>query len=537
MKRNKIILVALILSMIALLLTGCWLIPPSPDEPLENIIPETTMVVDEETTQQVVSVSEDHSIIIFNQSTNQIDDLFPGHIIAMGVTEKTPEGLLRRITKVSRGGRDNNQVIVETESTTLEEAVDQGEFCFNESLNVEDAKDPVCYVKGIEFVRDGSTIKDGKGQVLEFNYKINAIIYDGDNNPKTKADNVTLNGQISFDYDLLFSCKIKFPNKLKEMNFKNKVKIEKNLGVTLGDSVKLFSYEKTLWSQSLGTKVIMVGCIPIVLSPKITIVANVKGEIFAEVTAEVTDKDSAGGEVTFGVGPKLDCKIEGVLGPYIEVLVYGKAMADTSGDPWWEIYAGILAKAGIKVEIFSKTLASTELTILDLHEVIAEADGPFGGGNHPPVIASSPVTSTTKDELYSYDVNATDIDGDTLVYSLTANPGGMTINSATGLIAWTPTTSGDFDVTVKISDGELIVAQSFTITVEDNSTYNIRDIGPAGGYIFYDKGSVSDGWRYMEAAPSDQSPDAPWGCFGTLIPGANPGCRWYCSGYRRAEYH
>ena len=33
----------------------------------------------------------------------------------------------------------------------------------------------------------------------------------------------------------------------------------------------------------------------------------------------------------------------------------------------------------------------------------------------------------------------------------------------------------------------------------------IRGTGPAGGLIFYDKGSVSDGWRYLESAPSDQS--------------------------------
>lgn len=28
-------------------------------------------------------------------------------------------------------------------------------------------------------------------------------------------------------------------------------------------------------------------------------------------------------------------------------------------------------------------------------------------------------------------------------------------------------------------------------------------VGPAGGYVFYDKGYYSDGWRYLEAAPAD----------------------------------
>jgi len=52
--------------------------------------------------------------------------------------------------------------------------------------------------------------------------------------------------------------------------------------------------------------------------------------------------------------------------------------------------------------------------------------------------------------------------------------------------------------------------------------YALRDTGPAGGLIFYVKeGGYSDGWMYLEAAPSDQSTGAEWGCYGTLIPGAD----------------
>jgi len=93
----------------------------------------------------------------------------------------------------------------------------------------------------------------------------------------------------------------------------------------------------------------------------------------------------------------------------------------------------------------------------------------------------------------------------------------MSINSSSGLITWTPTTSGDYNVAVKVSDGELNDTQSFTITVEEDGSYALRDIGPAGGYIFYDKGSYSDGWRYLEAAPKSTDFRAEWGSYGTLI--------------------
>ncbi len=51
--------------------------------------------------------------------------------------------------------------------------------------------------------------------------------------------------------------------------------------------------------------------------------------------------------------------------------------------------------------------------------------------------------------------------------------------------------------------------------------YAIGDTGPAGGWIFYENPNwAEDGWRYLEAAPYDQSAGARWGCFRHEISGA-----------------
>lgn len=62
-------------------------------------------------------------------------------------------------------------------------------------------------------------------------------------------------------------------------------------------------------------------------------------------------------------------------------------------------------------------------------------------------------------------------------------------------------------------------------TIEEKKTYKIGDKGPAGGIIFFDRGintkiTKFKGWRYLEAAPQDQSDNAAWSAGGTSITGA-----------------
>ncbi|PKP58450.1 hypothetical protein CVT91_08555, partial [Candidatus Atribacteria bacterium HGW-Atribacteria-1] len=189
MKINKIILTILILSIVTLVFSGCGggnpVTPPISEpelEPIETIIPNTTKVVEEETIQEIASVTEDQSTIVFKKSTPQLEELAPGDIIAMGVTENTPEGLLRKVKNITKGAKDSSEIIVETEFVTLEEAVEQGEFNFDIPLQIKNIKEPVSGIEGVKLITDKSKLKDSSH---EFNYEINLIAYDGDGNPNT----------------------------------------------------------------------------------------------------------------------------------------------------------------------------------------------------------------------------------------------------------------------------------------------------------------------------------------------------------------
>jgi TolB-like protein len=67
--------------------------------------------------------------------------------------------------------------------------------------------------------------------------------------------------------------------------------------------------------------------------------------------------------------------------------------------------------------------------------------------------------------------------------------------------------------------------RGITVQSDSNITYKVGDTGPAGGIIFYDRGFIADGWRYLEAAPSKAEFHSEWGIYEELdiIPGLGVG--------------
>jgi len=95
--------------------------------------------------------------------------------------------------------------------------------------------------------------------------------------------------------------------------------------------------------------------------------------------------------------------------------------------------------------------------------------------NSPPEITSTPLVRTIIGNLYNYQVEAVDPDGDELEYSLAIGPGGATIDLVNGLVTWVPDVSqlGLNQFEIHVSDGNGGLAwQRFEVLVESSSAVN-----------------------------------------------------------------
>jgi RHS repeat-associated protein len=92
------------------------------------------------------------------------------------------------------------------------------------------------------------------------------------------------------------------------------------------------------------------------------------------------------------------------------------------------------------------------------------------GVNTAPEIVSNPVIAAAIGFPYTYTVAANDAENDILTYSLQTGPAGMSIDSESGQISWTPVAGqlGDNSVTVQVSDFALSDQQSFVVAVSED---------------------------------------------------------------------
>ena len=87
--------------------------------------------------------------------------------------------------------------------------------------------------------------------------------------------------------------------------------------------------------------------------------------------------------------------------------------------------------------------------------------------NHPPTISGTPPTSVVVGSAYTFKPTASDVDGDTLSYSIQNRPTWATFSTTTGQLSGTPASAGTFsNIVISVSDGKASASLgAFTITV------------------------------------------------------------------------
>lgn len=365
--------------------------------PTGVVIAKEVKVLDTQTwNDQFISLDSTDYTITFSNNDSPIQQILVGDIII----SSAGEGLLRRVKNISTV---DDKIKVQTESATLTDVIQQGSIEYDQPLTVSQIKSIDYHYAGVKLNK--GSIKSG--QQRQFNWDINAVLYDYDGKSTTTADQIKLVGSFNCDWRLSTKIDVGFFEGLKEVKFG--FESSENLDLQLIAGLQ-YNFEKkiTLATVNFSPIVITVGIVPIVFTPQLKVIVGFDGSANASITSEITQSltfnagvkylkskgwapfQTFANEINFQppqlnlnasagsyIKPELLIKVYSVAGPYANIKLYGRLDANIVETPWWKLYGGITLSAGAKVNIIDKFLLEFNVNdLLKYEKVLAQASTP-----------------------------------------------------------------------------------------------------------------------------------------------------------------
>ncbi|MCL2788188.1 MAG: hypothetical protein FWD59_06795 [Micrococcales bacterium] len=449
-------------------------------KPEETVVSERAVTLDDATLARITNLSA--ASITFAGTAVPAD---PGAVIAAGISPATPEGLLRRVTAVSKTAAT---VVLATEQATLTDAF------YQLALDEED----------VELEQDSDTgemtpaVEGSVSVSKSLKYELSS----GVENTKSGAKvAVTFKGELAVKATL--SVKLNITVESWTPKIKGKVdffEIALAPELTAKASVALKAEKKWEKRQSLGklslhTIVIMAGVVPIVISNTLEPYVKVSTTVFGEASASLAltakvkvglryedDKWSPFADPSLKFDPKFELavglvlgesfgidystKLYGVGGPYTGIeqkLTHeGKVVWVNASEFKIEIKntASTWAKVGAKLEVFSKELAKYERSWeVKKFTLPTWTLGPWPSSSQPtptPTLTLSPTS-----------VSIGSASGSTATVSVATNQAAWRI---TACPSWATCTKGTNLITVKTTSAAGSANRSAALTVAAGAT-------------------------------------------------------------------
>lgn len=495
---------------------------PPPEEPLEPIVRQETLVLGTAARAALAEVRADGTLVFTGAGA---PDLEPGSVVVTEPTTAAPFGLLRRVVAVSRDGAE---LVAATEQATLADALAQGSLTAEMELGPDDVLTATALVEGV-MVHTGSpgqgsaALEDGIGLTLD------RVLWDEDGDDKTKDDQVVFVGEIrfkpKFKMDLDIDCG-GFLCTDPDLDFMFQLGMEEvaRIGVT-GEGKPGLSFEEKvpLATFDFGPQTFFVGPVPVVVTPKLVIELRFDGSLGVRVsyvasqtlTAVVgakyddgwhdiseLDNDLSAGPVDAANVIQVEANaralgavrgelmLYGVVGPTLEVSPWVRFDLRYPRDPVWRLVAGLTGNVGVRIDVLG-IKKSYEKKLFEVSEEIARA------GNTPPrvTIEGGPTAVAQVAAPFALSVSVQDAeDGPatccevTLRSSETADGDGGVIGAGTGpgmRVETTFATLGQRTVTATATDSHGATATATIVIDAQNTPPQVFSDQPYLGQTFY----------------------------------------------------
>ncbi|MGD9562924.1 MAG: carboxypeptidase regulatory-like domain-containing protein [Pyrinomonadaceae bacterium] len=365
---------------------------PSPD----------VLTLSRETLALITSASDDNRSLVFSQQNAETNAVRPGRLLALPPASHIPNGFFGRVTATtdSAGG-----FVVHTVPASFTEAFSRASINFERSLDDGPSLQVAVLERGASMVAASGRTAADSGFTVALD---DLILYDDGNGGTITVDgSVTLNPRLQFSLDIEDST-------LNQLAFT--IGLDESSELNVNSSVELLSLEaeREFGSYRWQPIVVWVGWVPLVFVPEATFVARADGTASVGITTGVTQ--AAASRIGFGfsngswssihdlstsfgyseprfsaaadlkglAGPRFKLLLYGVVGPRADFGVYGELEVDPFDTPVWQLFGGVEANAGIRMEIFDETIADQQFPFLLQYRILLAE----GGANTGTIVGS-----------------------------------------------------------------------------------------------------------------------------------------------------
>jgi hypothetical protein len=312
-------------------------------------------------------------VITFPGATKSRIALNPGDVLAAGVTNKTPFGLLRKVTDVNETPAG---VEVATEQATLEDAIVEGEFEDHAILEL-----PPSSAQANPGRRGAMQVMAHPAAAQWVIPLKDVVLWDADHDPSTKGDQILASGEILITPEYDFHVKISGIS-MQKLEFKNKTTIKSTVKIHAERDFVNIHGSIPVYHHFFAPREIPVAGLPVVITPELNVYLGLDGQVSVGISTGVMHT----AEITIGANyangkwdipkdfnshfdviaptvknkwqarayarPRLDLWLYGWKGPYGQLDGYFELDLSPLNNPWWVMYGGIDAEIGVEFKVF-----------------------------------------------------------------------------------------------------------------------------------------------------------------------------------------